>query len=112
MCGIVGYIGQKNTTNPSKLNELGWKHKIELEDGIAKADGAERADPNVGNLFMVNLHEGKNRQIRRMFEAIGAEVKKLERVRYAGLTSKGVRKGKWKRLTRDEVTMLYRKVKL
>jgi 23S rRNA pseudouridine2605 synthase len=85
---------------------------IELEDGIAKADGAERADPNVGNLFMVNLHEGKNRQIRRMFEAIGAEVKKLERVRYAGLTSKGVRKGKWKRLTRDEVTMLYRKVKL
>ena len=34
MCEIVGYIGQKNTTNPSKLNELGWKHKVELEDGI------------------------------------------------------------------------------
>ncbi len=85
---------------------------IELEDGTAKADRVERADPHIGNLFLLSIHEGKNRQIRRMFEALGADVKKLERIRYAGLTAKGVRKGKWKRLTREEVTMLYRKVKL
>jgi len=85
---------------------------IELEDGPAKADQVERADPRIGNLFLVHIHEGRNRQVRRMFEAIGAEVKDLERIKYAGLTAKGVRKGKWKRLSRDEVTMLYRKVKL
>lgn len=85
---------------------------IELEDGFVKADRVERVDPRVGNLFLIRIHEGKNRQVRRMFEALGAEVKKLERTTYAGLTTKGVRRGKWRRLTRDEVTGLYRKVKL
>jgi len=85
---------------------------IQLEDGLAKADRIERVDDRIGNLFIISIHEGRNRQIRRMFEAIGAEVKKLDRINYAGLTTKGVRKGKWKRLSRQEVTMLYRKVKL
>ena len=85
---------------------------VELEDGHVKADRIERADPRVGNLFLIRIHEGKNRQVRRMFEAIGAEVKKLERTNYAGLSAKGVRKGKWRRLTREEVTQLYRQVKL
>ncbi|NQV72530.1 rRNA pseudouridine synthase [bacterium] len=85
---------------------------IELEDGLVKADRVERVDPRIGNLFLVRIHEGKNRQVRRMFESLGAEVKKLERTTYAGLTAKGVRRGKWRRLTRDEVTGLYRKVKL
>lgn len=85
---------------------------IELEDGFVKADRVERVDPRIGNLFLIRIHEGKNRQVRRMFESIGAEVKKLERTTYAGLTAKGVRRGKWRRLTRDEVTGLYRKVKL
>ena len=93
--------------NLSKLAE-----GIELEDGLAKADRIERPDPRFGNLFMVRIHEGRNRQVRRMFEALGTTVKKLERTTYAGLTAKGVRKGKWRRLTRDEVTLLYRKVKL
>jgi 23S rRNA pseudouridine2605 synthase len=102
----------ETTTVVSDRDMLKLIEGVELEDGMAKADRVERADPNIGNLFLVNIHEGRNRQVRRMFEAIGTEVKNLERLRYAGLTAKGIRKGKWKRLSRDEVTMLYRKVKL
>lgn len=85
---------------------------IELEDGKAKADRAVWADNSSKCHLILSIHEGRNRQVRRMIESMGTEVKKLDRVRYAGLTTKGVRKGKWRRLSRDEVTLLYRKVKL
>lgn len=84
---------------------------IELEDGSAKADRVTylEGDPNV---LVMSIHEGRNRQVRRMIEAIDNMVTQLERVRYAGLTTRGVRKGKWRRLSRKEVSSLYRQVKL
>ena len=85
---------------------------VELEDGIAKADRVSYADDASPTWLVMSLHEGRNRQVRRMLEALGNEVVKLDRVRYAGLTTKGIRKGRWRRLSRDEVAVLYRKVKL
>ncbi len=85
---------------------------VDLEDGLAKADYADFPDPLRPDRVGLSIHEGRNRQIRRMVETLGYRVKKLERVRYAGLTAKGLRRGKWRRLKNHEVEALYRKVKL
>ncbi len=88
------------------------KAGIELEDGLATLDRIERLTGSDGREVGISIHEGRNRQIRRMFEKIGHNVQRLERVRYAGLTTKGVRSGKWRRLTPDEIAQLYKRVKL
>ncbi len=81
---------------------------IELEDGPAHADQvAYLGDKRVIGL---SLHEGRNRQVRRMMEAVGHRVSKLERVQYAGITSKGVRRGKWRHLSPNEVSRLKKQV--
>lgn len=85
---------------------------VELEDGPASVDRIELLPGKDGRDVGISIHEGRNRQIRRMFETIGHEVDKLERVRYAGLTTNGVRRGKWRRLTEREISRLYRSVKL
>lgn len=85
---------------------------ITLEDGPAKAGRAAFPDPTVRTVVGISIHEGRNRQVRRMFEALGHKVVSLERISYAGLSVKGIRRGKWRRLSRDEVSALYRKVKL
>lgn len=84
---------------------------IELEDGVAKADRVSYLEGDQHALVM-SIHEGRNRQVRRMIEALGNTVTSLDRVRYAGLTTRGIRKGKWRRLSRKEVSTLYRQVKL
>ena len=88
------------------------KKGVELEDGPASIDRIELLPGKDGRDVGILIHEGRNRQIRRMFETIGHEVDKLERVRYAGLTTNGVRRGKWRRLTEREISQLYRSVKL
>lgn len=85
---------------------------VELEDGTAKADRVAYAADGDPRQLVMSIHEGRNRQIRRMIEALGNEVEQLDRVVYAGLSTKGIRKGKWRRLTRTEVASLYRQVKL
>ena len=60
----------------------------------------------------LQLHEGRNRQVRRMMEALGHDVLALERVQYAGMTAKGLRRGEWRRLSLDEANGLRRSVKL
>ncbi|NNF04860.1 MAG: rRNA pseudouridine synthase [Rhodothermales bacterium] len=85
---------------------------IELEDGPAAADRIVRPDPSNPTVIGLSIHEGRNRQVRRMIEALGYDVRSLERVRYANLSTKGVRRGKWRRLDPDEVSALYRQVKL
>jgi 23S rRNA pseudouridine2605 synthase len=85
---------------------------INLEDGLAKADKVAYASDGDPRHLVMSIHEGRNRQVRRMIEAIGNEVEQLDRVLYAGLSTKGIRKGKWRRLTRAEVASLYRQVKL
>jgi 23S rRNA pseudouridine2605 synthase len=85
---------------------------IELDDGPAAADRVARPDPSDPRTVALSIHEGRNRQVRRMMEVLGYEVLKLERIRYAGLTSEGVRRGRWRRLDPREVAALYRQVKL
>lgn len=84
---------------------------IELDDGPAKADHAmfiEGDQKKVG----LQIHEGRNRQVRRMFEQLGHTVLHLERTHYAGLTLTGVRNGKWRKLKPSEINALRRQVKL
>jgi 23S rRNA pseudouridine2605 synthase len=102
-------IQTKKPVTEEQLGEL--KRGIKLEDGEAKADKVFYMEGDQQVLVMA-IHEGRNRQVRRMVEALDNEVAQLDRVRYAGLTTKGIRKGKWRRLSRKEVSTLYRHVKL
>lgn len=79
---------------------------VVLEDGIAEVD--EIAYPNAKNKAEVGveIHTGKNRFIRRLFEALGYEVVKLDRVFFAGLTKKDIPRGRWRFLTQEEVRNL------
>lgn len=85
---------------------------VQLDDGPARADYVAYARPPDERQLGIRLHEGRNRQVRRMLEAIGHEVEHLERINYAGLTADGVRRGKWRRLEDHEVRRLRRQVKL
>lgn len=84
---------------------------IELDDGLAKAHQIRRSSEDPA-LLEVTLLEGRNRQLRRMMEALGTEVKSLKRIKYAGLDLKGVRLGRWRTLRRKEVHQLRKMVKL
>lgn len=81
---------------------------IELEDGMANADEIEYCNPENPCEVGVVIHSGRNRIVRRMFEALKYKVKKLDRVYYAGLTKKNLPRGKWRFLTDQEVAMLKR----
>jgi 23S rRNA pseudouridine2605 synthase len=79
---------------------------VELEDGIANVDEIEYAHRSDKRIIGVQLHSGKNRVVRRIFEAMHYDVKKLDRVMYAGLTKKDLPRGKWRLLTEKEVILL------
>jgi 23S rRNA pseudouridine2605 synthase len=78
---------------------------VELEDGISKFDSLEVLTSDYLNIS-VTLHSGKNRIVRRMFNHLGYEVEKLDRISYAGLTKKGLERGSWRHLTNAEVVRL------
>jgi len=78
---------------------------VELEDGIAKADKAEFVEGERTEIG-IEIHSGKNRIIRRMFEALDYKVVKLDRVYFAGLTKRGLARGHYRYLTPKEVAML------
>lgn len=79
---------------------------ITLEDGEIKADAVEYAHPTDKKQVGIEIHSGKNRIVRRIFESMGYHVVKLDRVYFAGLTKKNVRRGDWRYLTEKEVQML------
>lgn len=79
---------------------------IELEDGVAKARSADIIEGSKRKKVLITLTEGRNREVRRMFEALGYDVKQLDRVSFAGLTPLGVPRGKWRFLTNLEVKQL------
>ena len=79
---------------------------IELEDGEVHADAIEYADEQDKNQVGIEIHSGKNRIVRRIFEHLGYRVAKLDRVQFAGLTKKNLRRGDWRFLTQKEVEML------
>ena len=93
--------------NVSQANLKQIAEGIELEDGWIKADevnyvgkGEDRKE--IG----IEIHSGKNRIVRRIFEHLGYEVIKLDRVYFAGLTKKDIARGQWRYLTSDEVNIL------
>ena len=79
---------------------------IELEDGEIHADAIEYAGESGKKVVGIEIHSGRNRIVRRIFEHLGYHVVKLDRVYFAGLTKKNVRRGDWRFLTEQEVNML------
>jgi 23S rRNA pseudouridine2605 synthase len=82
------------------------KEGIDLEDGEVHADAIEYCNENDKSQVGVEIHSGKNRIVRRIFESLGYRVVKLDRVQFAGLTKKNLRRGDWRFLTEKEVEML------
>lgn len=79
---------------------------VELTDGKMAADELEFIDADDHRKLGIEIHSGKNRIVRRLFEALGYEVKALDRVYFAGLTKKGLKKGEWRKLSDGEVNIL------
>ena len=77
-----------------------------LSDGEVRADELEYIDADDHRKLGIEIHSGKNRIVRRIFESLGYEVKALDRVYFAGLTKKGLKKGEWRQLTEGEVNIL------
>ena len=84
---------------------------VELDDGPAKADEARFVDGSEKKEVGLKLHMGRNRVVRRMFEALGYEVVKLDRVMFAGLTKKDIPRGHWRHLKESEVLFLTKRKK-
>ncbi len=78
---------------------------IELDDGFIKVDAINYVD-NKKNEIGIELHSGRNRIVRRIFEKYGYNIKRLDRVYFAGLTKLNLPRGKWRFLTDREITML------
>lgn len=79
---------------------------ITLDDGEIHADAISYASDTDKSQVGIEIHSGKNRIVRRIFESLGYRVVKLDRVYFAGLTKKGLRRGDWRYLTEQEVAML------
>jgi len=79
---------------------------IELSDGVVAADELEYIDAHDHRQLGIEIHSGKNRVVRRIFESLGYDVKALDRVYFAGLTKKGLKKSDWRYLTEGEVNIL------
>ena len=79
---------------------------IELEDGPIHADAISYATEKDRNQAGIEIHSGRNRIVRRIFESLGYHVTKLDRVYFAGLTKKNLSRGRWRYLTQEEVNYL------
>jgi len=79
---------------------------IELPDGVISADELEYIEEDDHRKIGIEIHSGKNRIVRRIFESLGYEVKALDRVYFAGLTKKGIKRGDWRYLSEGEINLL------
>jgi len=79
---------------------------IELDDGPIHADAISYATETDRNQAGIEIHSGRNRIVRRIFESLGYHVTKLDRVYFAGLTKKNLPRGRWRYLTQEEVNLL------
>ncbi len=79
---------------------------IELNDGLIAADELEYIEEDDHRKLGIEIHSGKNRIVRRIFESLGYEVKALDRVYFAGLTKRGLKRGEWRYLTEGEINLL------
>ena len=79
---------------------------VELEDGPIHADAISYVSPTDRKQAGIEIHSGRNRVVRRIFESLGYHVVKLDRVYFAGLTKKDLPRGRWRYLTQEEVNFL------
>ena len=79
---------------------------VELSDGVIAADELEYIEEGDHRKLGIEIHSGKNRIVRRIFESLGYEVKALDRVYFAGLTKKGLKRGEWRYLSEGETNLL------
>ena len=79
---------------------------VQLEDGFIAPDVLAYADPRDKSVIGIEIHSGRNRIVRRIFEKLGYDVRNLDRVMYANLTKKNVERGKWRFLQEKEVRLL------
>jgi 23S rRNA pseudouridine2605 synthase len=79
---------------------------LKLDDGIINVDSLAYADSKDKSIIGIELHSGRNRIVRRIFEHLGYDVKALDRVMYANLTKKNVERGKWRHLSEKEIRLL------
>ena len=79
---------------------------VELSDGTIAADELEYIEEDDHRKLGIEIHSGKNRIVRRIFESLGYEVKALDRVYFAGLTKRGLKRGEWRYLTEGEINLL------
>ena len=77
-----------------------------LEDGPVQVDSLAYADSKDKSIIGIEIHSGRNRIVRRIFEHLGYDVKGLDRVMYAGLTKKNVERSKWRYLSDKEIRVL------
>ncbi|WP_263786326.1 pseudouridine synthase [Salinibacter grassmerensis] len=106
----IYYVRLQDQVKPHQLDQL--KRGVELSDGDAAADQVAYLDPQRKTDIALELHEGRNRQIRRMMEALGHDIVQLERAKYATLTTGPLQRGEWRRLEPEEVRELYQRVDL
>lgn len=90
-------------TQPTDADLEGLRAGVELDDGPTRPAGVRRIG---GARIELTIHEGRNRQVKRMLEAVGHRVRRLHRSRYANLTLDGLRPGEWRELTADETHQL------
>ena len=79
---------------------------VTLEDGFIKPDAIAYADPKDKSVIGIEIHSGRNRIVRRIFEYMGYDVRNLDRVMFANLTKKNVDRSKWRYLSEKEVRAL------
>ena len=102
----VRKIYQVDLDKPLKAeDEAKIREGLELEDGMVKVDELEVLSKN-RDILGLSIHIGRNRIVRRIFEHLGYDVVKLDRVMYAGLTKKDLERGTWRFLTEKEVINL------
>lgn len=81
---------------------------VQLDDGVIAADAVSYPEPEDKTQVGIEIHSGQNRVVRRIFEKLGYNVKKLDRVYFAGLTKKNLQRGHWRHLSDREINMLKR----
>ncbi|RKX17240.1 MAG: rRNA pseudouridine synthase [Candidatus Zixiibacteriota bacterium] len=79
---------------------------VELDDGEISFDAVSYVEEKTKNKIIIRIHSGRNRIVRRTMEALGYKVKNLDRINFAGITKKGLRRGQWRFLTTKEVGYL------
>lgn len=79
---------------------------LTLDDGFIRADSLDFTHENDFKKIGIEIHTGRNRIVRRLFEHVGYKVQKLDRVYFAGLTKKGLKRGQWRFLTPKEASYL------